>query len=294
MAPELSWRLQQSILDHSISQGEEIARVSGFEAAPVDPFTVVASDPNLYAEGADFQDAFDGRLEYIGPRFLLAYNTKYDRWPHMGDHHPKVRFTVGHELGHYFIDEHREYLRHRGAGHCSLTEFQSQVQVERQADCFSAGLLMPRYMLAPAINKVQFPTLDLVKEVAHCYRVSLTGLLVRWTQLSDFPCAVVALSQDGVKWGWVSEAFRAAGAYRVLRSSQTGSRKASEFLRTDPTLSNYREGKGSGLADQWLDFDRDHIGVDEFYAVIPYGRYMLVFIVADEDDLDNRYGDDND
>ncbi len=294
MVAELSWRLQQSILDHAIAQGEEVALVSGFGAPPVDPFRVVACDPKLYAAGANFKDAFDGRLEYVGPRFLLAFNTKYDRWPHRGDHHPKVRFTVGHELGHYFIDEHREYLRRQGAGHCSLTEFQSLSFVEKQADCFAAGLLMPRYMLAPTINKAQFPTLDRVKEVANDYQVSLTGLLVRWTQLSDFPCAALALSSEGVKWGWVSAAFREAGAYRVLRQRQAGSRDASEFLRADPTLSTYREGKGSGLADKWLDFNRDHIGVDEFYAVIPYGNYMLVFLVADEDDLADQDRDDED
>jgi len=103
--------------------------------------------------------------------------------------------------------------------------------------------------------------------------------------LSDFPCAVVALSQNGVKWCWISEAFRAAGAFRVLQSGRVGSRDAGEFLRAEPTLSRYREGKGSGLACQWLAFDRSHVGVDEFYAVIPYGSYLLAFIVADEEDL---------
>jgi len=55
----------------------------------------------------DFGDAFDGRLEYQRPRFIIFYNTKYDAWPHMGEHHPKVKFTVAHELGHFFLNAHR-------------------------------------------------------------------------------------------------------------------------------------------------------------------------------------------
>ncbi len=63
----------------------------------------------LLLRSGDYRSKFDGQIEYhrANNRFLLFYNTKYDD-PQTGEHHPRTRFSFGHELGHYFgLDEDR-------------------------------------------------------------------------------------------------------------------------------------------------------------------------------------------
>lgn len=292
MSRKLSWRIVLSILNDARHQGEEIASVVGFDSPPIDPFKIIEAEPDIYAEGADFRDAFDGRIKYVGPRFLLTFNTKYNQWYHIGEHHPKVRFTIGHELGHYFMDEHREYLLRGGNPHLCFTEFQSAPYVEQQADCFSAGLLMPTQLLAPCVNDEPEPTFEIIKQTAHKFDVSITSMIVRWAQLSDFPCAAMSVSSKGIDWGWVSDGFKRVKGYRVRRNKEVLSEDARRFMQQDTSFLHYREGQGLGLAHQWIEFDILNISVQEFYAIIPYTRRMLVFIRADENEVSAQQGGD--
>lgn len=286
MSSKLSWKLVQNMRDYALRQGEEIASVMEISSAPIDLLKIIDSEPNLYAEGADFGDTFDGCLEYVRPRFLLAYNTKYDQWKHTGNHHPKVRFTIGHELGHYYLDDHRQYLLQGGKSHLCFTEFQSDPYVEQQADCFSAGLLMPSFLLAPHVNKKPEPTYGIIKDTAREFEVSITSMMVRWTLLSDFPCATISVSSASqINWGWVSEGFKRVKGYCVRRNEKVLSGDAQKFLSINPNFLNYREGQGLGMAHQWIDFDHSNISVQEFYVVIPYTHQMLVFITTTEDEL---------
>jgi hypothetical protein len=291
MPSDLPWKLLQNLRDHAMHQGEEIASVYGFSGPPVDPLEVVAGEQAIHAEGDDLGEAFDGCLEYVGNRqFLLAYNTKYNAWPHEGDHHPKVRFTIGHELGHYFLDEHRGMLVGGGPRYTCVTEFQVDPQMEHEADCFAAGLLMPSYLLNPLVNRRPEPSLADVRDVASRFRVSMTSMLVRWVRVSHFPCAVFSVTSSGVRWGWVSEAFVNVGAYR-RHNGPVRSRDAQRFFQTG-SLAQYREGNGLGYLHHWVEVDRQDVDVREFYAVIPYHQHMLVFITGSEDDLYDEMDDE--
>lgn len=291
MATNLPFKLIQNIRDHAMHQGEEIASVYGFAQPPVDPLQIVTGEQTIHAEGDDLGGAFDGCLEYVGSRrFLLAYNTKYDVWSHEGSHHPKVRFTIGHELGHYFLDEHRKILVGGGPRYTCFTEFQADPQMEQEADCFSAGLLMPSRLLSPRVNRKRAPTLGDMQEAANLFRVSMTSMMVRWVRLSDFPCGVFSVTDSGIQWGWVSEPLAHIGAYRKHRG-MIPSRDAKAFLEAGP-LTQYREGQGLGFLQYWVETQHENISVQEFYAVIPYARHMLTFVVASEDDLVDESDDD--
>lgn len=279
-----SWRLELAACEVAEERGEEVARVHGLTSAPIDPFRVIAAESALiHAAGEDFGDAFDGRLSYVGPRFLLCYNTKYDRWPHKGHHHAKTRFTVAHELGHFYLDEHRKALVLRGATHVSFSEFASSRLVERQADCFASGLLMPKFLLGPRINSEPEPDLTLVRAVADDFDVSLTSMLVRWAQTSHFPCASICVRDGRIAWGFVSKTLREHGLWRAKRDFKVNSSDALAFGLQ--TISGYREGEGIGIASSWLDGDQIDVPVREWYASIPSAACVMVFLTADENDL---------
>jgi len=288
------WKLDQAARDFALAKGEEIAKLNRFAKAPVDPFAVIASEGDqILVEGDDFRDSFDGRLSYHDGRFLLLYNTRYNQWAHGVGHHPKVRFTVAHELGHYYLDRHREVLVKRGAKLESFTEFESNKEVERQADAFAAGLLMPKYLVGPHANCEPDATIESIKQAAGAFDVSLTSMMVRWTQLSHFPCATLCVRDGVIQWGFGSEAFRECGLRRCKRGIAPVSGDAKRFVALDPSCATFREGQGTGRAQHWLEGDCDPIDVQEFYLVIPYSRCVMAFVTADQDDLPSNW-DDND
>lgn len=288
------WKQKQASRDFALAKGEEIAKLNGFVKGPVDPFKVIDSElGQILAEGDDFRDSFDGRLSYHDGRFLLLYNTRYNRWSRNGEHHPKVRFTVGHELGHYYLDRHREFLVRRREAIESFTEFESNKEVERQADAFAAGLLMPRYLVSPHVNCEFDATMESIKEAASAFDVSLTSMMVRWTQLSHFPCATICVRHGQIQWGFVSEAFKRCGLWRSRRGVAPNSSNAKRFLDSDPECLAFREGAAAGCAQHWMEGDCDLVDIQEHYLAIPYSQCVMVFLTADESDLPAGWDDDD-
>jgi IrrE N-terminal-like domain len=286
--------MKQNARDAAMAKGEEISKLHGYEQGPVDPFDIVDSErAMIHLEGDDFGDGFDGRLSYHGNRFLMVYNTRYNAWPSQSGHHPKVRFTVAHELGHYFLDRHREYLVNRSQAIESFTEFESNEEVERQADAFASGLLMPKYLVGPCINNEPDASILSIKKAATAFDVSLTSMMVRWTQLSHFACATLCIRDGSIQWGFRSERFREAGLWRCKRHSPIQSSDAKKFVAVDSACSTFREDVGIGRSNDWLDGDIDPVAVQEFYMVIPYSQCVMVFLNADENDLRPRWGYDD-
>ncbi len=82
-----------------------------------------------------YGDAFDGMLEHRAGRFHIYANLQRL----LREDSPRARFTLGHELGHYYIDEHRNALT-AGAvpAHRSGSEYESRLLPEQEADCFAA------------------------------------------------------------------------------------------------------------------------------------------------------------
>lgn len=288
------WKQEQAARRFALAKGEEVAKLIGFAKGPVDPFKVIASESGqILAEGDDFCDSFDGRLSYHEGRFLLLYNTRYNQWSRNGGHHPKVRFTIAHELGHYYLDRHREFLVRRCEAIESFTEFESNKEVERQADAFAAGLLMPKHLVASHVNCEPDATMAGIKQAATDFDVSLTSMMVRWTQLSHFPCATLCIRHGQIQWGFASSAFKEAGLWRCKRGVPPVSPDAKRFLVSDQSCSTFREGSGSGRAQHWLDGDCDAVDVQEHYLVIPYSQCVMVFVTAEEGDLPSSWADDD-
>src|SRR4051812_40428892 len=78
----------------------------GLYKLPVDPFEIAKREGIRLAPGG-YGGCFDGRLEYHrkAGRFLLLYADG-----RTGRTEGRIHFTIGHELGHYYLEEHRRYL----------------------------------------------------------------------------------------------------------------------------------------------------------------------------------------
>jgi hypothetical protein len=289
---------EQRRLERVSVQADEITERLGL-STPVDPFDVIESEqPFLKAGGGDLGNRYDGKLEYERSknRFLLFFNTKYDRAVAAKTHHPRTRFSIAHELGHYFIEAHRAYLMRPGAKtHASQSEFRTGEQMEREADAFASTLLLPTKLVKPLVNAEQLSVPRLCDIAGRC-GVSLTCAMFRSVRLSHFPCAVAAIREGAVAWTFVSEALIENGLY-PKRGHLPRSAKVPFAEHTSGKLDKCTQ---DGMADEWFETYGNqrlsHLCLLEEYVPAPFMDSLLVLLTLDEQDLiteDDEVDDDD-
>ena len=279
-------RLQEMAAERAEGLLQELELLS----APVIPLEVAATEePLLIVTGGNYRDRFDGQLEFHRKknRFLLFYNTKYDVQLVTGvGHHPRTRFSIAHELGHYFLEKHHRYLVQGGSTHGSKSEFFSHVQIEREADAFAASLLMPRRLMRPLVNAGGL-TLGRIDELADHFKTSRVSTAIRAVQLSDFPCALAGIRGGVVAWTFLSSALTGAGCYPGERGStlHQGAKATWDRMSEGDEERSERE---STVSSWFRTYDRDYledIAVTESYLPVPPMETLLALLTVDEDDL---------
>ncbi len=287
------WKAIETRLERATSAAEAI--VKDVAAPPIDPLTIAAEERRfLRCMGEDFGLDFDGQLEYHPKQrlFLLFYNTRYDN-PQAGDHHPRTRFSIAHELGHFFLEQHRAYYLRGGKPLPSHSEFATPVIMEREADAFASGLLLPSHLVRPLVNLGE-PTAELIDDLASSFRTSRISTAIRTVQLSDFPCALVGLRDGVIAWSTRSSALIDANLYPPSRGSAPSAaskRQWELFIGSGQTARG-----GSALASEWFrTFDNDyleHLSVEEHYLAVSVMDTLVVLLNVPEDELPGLDDDD--
>jgi len=284
---KMNWVEMENRVERACHAADEI---TSHVNAPIDPLAFVRSEgPDLLrCRGEDFGDAFDGQLRYDRPsgRFVMLYNNKYDRGRADGGHHPRTRFSVAHELAHYFLDKHRAYLLGGGEHHPSHGEFDTDTIVEREADAFAAAMLMPTRLAKPVVNEDEL-SLTLVREIEETFDVSLVSASLRAVQLSDYHAAIVGLRDGQIAWSFRSRALRVAGFYPPNKTSPLAA-SASDQWRTFESGGSVDE-TGASFAKHWFrTYDRselDHLHVDEHYIPVASMGTLVVLLAISEDQM---------
>jgi len=258
--------------------------------APIDPLKVVELEKHsLRAGGGDFKNSFDGKLKYFPARrrFILLYNTKYDAGYTGGDHHPRTRYSIGHELGHYFLDAHREYLLSGGTPHPSKSEFRRQNRrIEREADAFAASLLLPTHLVSRRVNQAE-PTLALIQELSRDFQTSPVCTTFRVVRLSEDPCAVAGLRNGKVAWMFPSDRLIEGACYprRGEIASAFALERWEAFCSGDAS-----KVTNEGLASDWFSLfgpaaTIDGLSVREHYLPVSLMQTLVVLITLHDNDL---------
>ncbi|MBF0311616.1 MAG: ImmA/IrrE family metallo-endopeptidase, partial [Magnetococcales bacterium] len=152
----------------------------------------------------------------------------------------RIRFTLGHELGHYFL--HRK--NHPGGFRCGDRERPSPdrtSRLEEDADIFSANFLMPPEDFIRQVPAEELTNLSMLSFCADRYGVSLQASVRQWLRLTTRR-AVLVLSQDGfIVWSEASPAARRTG--RFFQSRRQAIEVPTASLAANPELTTYpREG----------------------------------------------------
>jgi hypothetical protein len=124
------------LYNQAAAAAERVIQQYGITTLPVDPMAIARSVGIEVKEKPASSCGVSGVLIRLGDEFCIAYAT-HIRSPGFR------RFSVAHELGHYFLEGHFEAIFADGPMHESRAGFLSNLKYELEADHFAARLLSP-------------------------------------------------------------------------------------------------------------------------------------------------------
>ncbi len=137
-----------------------------------------------------------GRLESCEAR-IIGYGDKAIITVDPKHGPARLRFSIGHELGHWH--------HHRGRSSiCRAEDIGREGQAlnhpERVADGFAADLLLPAYLFRPAAARLKRTTFAAVDDLARQFQTSRTATAMRMVDFGPEPAMIVCHSPTGRRW----------------------------------------------------------------------------------------------
>ena len=170
----------------------------------ITPLERIVADENLDVFYDNYESyTFDGMTIYDNGKFYIHINT-YNGNRVDTD---RGRFTLAHELGHYFIDTHRIGLKNGLLEpHPSLTNKAQYFSIEREADYFAACLLMPEERFRKDIGNKKFG-IKVIDYLRSEYKISRTACALRFADIGNYPLLIVYAENNIIRWFYSSEDF---------------------------------------------------------------------------------------
>jgi hypothetical protein len=276
----------------------EVVAKLRISSLPVDPFAIAAAEGIVCGQINSLSPGVSGCLLKSGDNFGIFYSGSF---PNEGF----LRFTVAHELGHYFLDGHCEYIFSEGKiQHQSDSGFGSEDKYEREADTFAAALLMPEKLLraSPAWNK---PGLKAIETLAESCGTSLTAAAIRYARLSDDAVTIICSIADRVQFAFMSRTLKDRRDLPWIKKNTVlpeGTATA-RFNRDQTNVAKARRVASTSTMETWFDGGGDLKLVEEVIGLGAYGRTLTVLCgvslsdpheedESDEDDLENMLPSD--
>ncbi len=208
--------------DDEIEQAAaEVLDVHGFDGTePTDPL-FIAREERIRLLPGRYDGCFDGRIEYRrtgdAGQFYLFYGEEVPPFRTAG----RVRFSIAHELGHYYLPPHRDYLL-SGQWHSSHSDASPAAARgrEREANRFAAFLLMPAEAFRDQVRDQPggFCTLKDVRRLAGgVFQTSVTSTAVRYVELNCEACCLIVADKGKVLWTSSSDDLARGGFGRPGR-----------------------------------------------------------------------------
>lgn len=142
--------------------------------------TKIAKRKNIDLIFGHYGEHFLGELVHSSRRFYIHLNL--DRIPDKES--ARMRFTIAHELGHYFIDGHRTKLsKGISLSYKSDSGNKPDEPIERQANHFASHLLMPRKHFIRSAKKLE-PGMNAILKLRSKYDTSIECTALQYINLN--------------------------------------------------------------------------------------------------------------
>lgn len=262
-------------------QAEQLIRDSEIAKLPIEPIAIAEEEGIEVRPMPPGSRGVSGMLLKNGDNFGIAYATHIENEGFQ-------RFSIAHELGHYFIPGHPDHLIPLGSGkHESRAGFASSDKYELEADHFAAGLLMPRPMFTQEMSKAGYG-LDAVDTLSDLCVTSLTATAIRYAQLADIPTAIVISAGKEIEYVFMSEPLKEIKGIEWIKKGTClplGT-KTEIFNRDYSNVSSAMRSTGEVLLQDWFDGPRDIELLEEIVGLGSYGKTLTVLTIEDGYDED--------
>lgn len=223
--------------------------------------------------GSGFPRNTYGALYKSGNNFRIVISTDSH-----GD--GQRRFTICHELGHFFLDGHVEVLFDGGADvHMSNTDhFRGKKDwYEVEADAFAAELLVPSSVAKGVIAR-SGPGLAAVRALESTFQTSLSCAAVRFANLTPDPAAVLLSFDRSIEWvSWSPAMQRQSWTRNRFKGEWAPPRSATYGLARSPErVLHCDSGEGTSLLAEWFDGAPAVEVTEEAVGLGGYGRVLTL------------------
>jgi hypothetical protein len=267
-------------------RAETILTEQGITELAVDPFDIAARHDIVVQAKPDVESGVSGMLLRHGNTFGILYASDI---PSKGFQ----RFSVAHELGHYFLDGHIDHVLPKDGVHASHAGFSSADPYEQEADNFAVGLLMPAGPFKRLIGRSALGLADIESAAGTC-KTSLTATAIRYAELTDDAVATIVSTGRTIDYCIMSEAMKSLPDLSLLRNgSPVPKNTATARFNADPSrvLRGERADDEIDVLD-WLGGKRSGIVTEE---VVGLGRYGKTLTLLSSRKIGHEaYGDDGD
>jgi Zn-dependent peptidase ImmA (M78 family) len=152
-----------------------------------------------------YEDYFDGMLVYDEQENNFHVHINIDRGNNINL--KRGRFTLAHELGHFFLDNHRIGLKYDLIKpHGSKHEVNQKELIEIEADYFAGCLLMPEEKFRKSSGGKTF-SLSTLLALSENFQASLLATSIRFTEIGTHEITIVVSKNGIVKWFSKSKDF---------------------------------------------------------------------------------------
>lgn len=265
---------------------QKIVEECGFTSFPICPFDIARRHEIHVEAKQSSKPGVSGFLMRVGDVFGIRYaqHIQNDGF---------IRFTIAHELGHYFLPGHPDKLFPRGDGlHESRSGFISGDPLERQADYFASALLMPAHQFREAVDYAGSGFSAIEKLATEC-RTSLTATAIRYTTFTDDAVAVIVSSGERIDYCFMSDSIR---DYRGLTWIKKGTilpnGATKSFNRDSTNIAQARREESTSNLDDWFDGAPDVEVNEDVIGLGNYGKTLTILFTDGLPDDEEEYDDD--
>lgn len=266
-------------------KAEAFLRAEKITALPVDPMSIAARHDIQVRPKPDTADGVSGMLLRHGNQFGILYAT------HIASEGFQ-RFSVGHELAHYFLEGHVDHVLGKDGVHESRAGFVSGDPYELEADNFAAGLLMPDFLFKPSIGKYA-PGFAAVEGAAGDCRTSLTATAIRYSELADHAVAAIISTGQTIDYCFLSDCMKSLPKLAWLRK---GSPVPSATRTAEMNRDRSRVLGGDRVSEEvdvieWLGGTQSAKVVEDVIGLGAYGKTLTILSsrsIGREDDDDEE------
>jgi hypothetical protein len=262
----------------SAQLAEQVLRSFKLWGLPIRPLEIAAQE-GIVVRGGYFGEGFDARIEYYrAQQGFCIFHAPVGG----GRTEGRVRFSLAHELGHFYLPTHRERLLN-GIGHNSESDFASRNPAELEADEFAADLLMPMELFRSELNSFRngFCTLDNLAMLADRLQTSITSTARRYCESDREPCTIFFSTNGLMHWGKASQDMQLLGMYfwETNNPPPTGSKTAELWTKINAG-EVVRTVEGRVRADIWFKWPKATYLWEE---AMPLGRNRVITELTPDD-----------